>query len=62
MARGGSRPGAGRKRGAITKRTRQVAEAALELRPPLVQPRQGLLVAELHPPQAALGLQHAEES
>ena len=30
MARAGSRPGAGRKRGAITKRTRQVAEAALE--------------------------------
>lgn len=30
MARGGARPGAGRKKGAITRRTREVAEAALE--------------------------------
>lgn len=29
MARGGSRPGAGRKKGAITTRTREIAEAAL---------------------------------
>lgn len=30
MARGGARPGAGRKKGAITKRTREIAETALE--------------------------------
>lgn len=30
MARGGARPGAGRKKGAITRRTREIAEAALE--------------------------------
>lgn len=29
MARGGARPGAGRKKGAITTRTREIAEAAL---------------------------------
>ncbi|MBB5770874.1 hypothetical protein HNP47_000843 [Brevundimonas vesicularis] len=29
MARGGARPGAGRKKGAITTKTREIAEAAL---------------------------------
>lgn len=30
MARGGARPGAGRKQGAITKRTREIAEKAIK--------------------------------
>jgi hypothetical protein len=30
MARGGSRPGAGRPKGAATRRTREIADAALE--------------------------------
>ena len=35
MARGGARPGAGRKAGSVTRRTREIAEAALEGLTPL---------------------------